>query len=43
MEEEDLEVPKETEVLLGRGRRNAVLDNRTRVGLGSFCWYQKHE
>lgn len=30
-EEEDIEMPKDTDALLGRGRRNAVLDNRTRV------------
>lgn len=30
-EEEELEVPKETDAFLGRGRRNAVLDQRTRV------------
>ena len=29
-----MEIPKETEVLLGRGRRNTVLDNRTRVSFG---------
>lgn len=34
VEEEQMEIPKDTGVLLGRGRRNAVLDNRTRVSLG---------
>jgi hypothetical protein len=32
-EEEDLALPKETEQILGRGRRNAVFDNRTRVNM----------
>ena len=38
VEEEEMEIPKDTGVLLGRGRRNAVLDNRTRVSLGLNGW-----
>lgn len=42
-EEEELELPKETEALLGRGRRNAVLDNRTRTDAPSEEKRQQHQ
>lgn len=42
-EEEELEVPKETDAFLGRGRRNAVLDQRTRADAPSEEKRQQHQ